>query len=200
MPLTCWSPSPCTRLSRARTTTRPPPRPAPISGRHACPPPLGGRAATGRFPRSPPLGRPVRRPALPRQHRHEYAAGFPRGLPADTMTSTSESPPNPGGAHCIPAHIRQVGAGGTVTGLQTLVPRVHLPVSLAGPVPSDSAGTSRRCQGCSHPPACLRAWTALSFPALLRQHGNGVLSPPSDSMAPRGARWCNSTRRGTGPG
>jgi len=30
--MTCWPPSPCTRLSRARTTTRPPPRPRPSAG------------------------------------------------------------------------------------------------------------------------------------------------------------------------
>lgn len=30
--MTCWPPSPCTRLSRARTTTRPPPHPQPSAG------------------------------------------------------------------------------------------------------------------------------------------------------------------------
>lgn len=34
-------------------------------------------------------------------------------------------------------------------GFTPLVPRVHLPVSLAGPAPSGSAGASRRCRGCS---------------------------------------------------
>ncbi|MEP7272976.1 MAG: translation initiation factor IF-3, partial [Acidobacteriota bacterium] len=50
---------------------RPPPQSAAISTRHTCPPPPTVRAATDRFPRSPPLSRPVRRPALPRQHRHD---------------------------------------------------------------------------------------------------------------------------------
>jgi hypothetical protein len=36
-------------------------------------------------------------------------------------------------------------------GFTTLVPRVHLPVSLAGPAPSGSPGASRRCRGCSPP-------------------------------------------------
>ena len=35
---TCWSPSPCTRLSRARTTTGPPSCPTAISWQRACPP------------------------------------------------------------------------------------------------------------------------------------------------------------------
>jgi hypothetical protein len=35
---TRWVPSPCTRLSRARTTTGPPPRPGVISRRWTCPP------------------------------------------------------------------------------------------------------------------------------------------------------------------
>ena len=35
--------------------------------------------------------------------------------------------------------------------VQTLVSLVHLPVSLAGPRPSDSAGPSRRCRGCLPP-------------------------------------------------
>ncbi|WUK26465.1 IS630 family transposase [Streptomyces sp. NBC_00371] len=36
-------------------------------------------------------------------------------------------------------------------GFTPLVPRVHLPVSLAGPAPSGSSGASRRCRGCSPP-------------------------------------------------
>lgn len=58
-----------------------------------------GRATPGRFPRSPPTGRRASRPALPRQHRHAYAAGFQRGLPTDTLKSASESPPG-GGVRC----------------------------------------------------------------------------------------------------
>jgi hypothetical protein len=36
-------------------------------------------------------------------------------------------------------------------GVMPLVPRVHLPVSLAGPAPSGSSGASRRCRGCLPP-------------------------------------------------
>ena len=49
--MTCWPPSPCTRLSRARTTTRPPPRPQPSAGigpaRHRAGGPAGRAAADG---------------------------------------------------------------------------------------------------------------------------------------------------------
>jgi hypothetical protein len=100
-----------------------------------------------------------------------------------------EAPPTPklGGAYCKPAQIRQVGAGGRVTGRQTLVPLVRRLVLLAGPTPSGSAGASRRCQGCSRPPVRLHGQAALGFTALLRQTGGGVLSPPPGMMAPRGA-------------
>ena len=40
---------------------------------------------------------------------------------------------------------------GCLRGFLTLVPHVHLSVSLAGPAPSGSAGTPRRCQGCFPP-------------------------------------------------
>jgi hypothetical protein len=40
---------------------------------------------------------------------------------------------------------------GDLRGVMTLVPLVHLPVSLAGPEPSGSAGPSRRCRGCLPP-------------------------------------------------
>jgi DNA invertase Pin-like site-specific DNA recombinase len=50
-----WTPSPCARLSRARTTTGPPPRPVAISRRRAFPPAPAWQAGAGgdhqRFPR-----------------------------------------------------------------------------------------------------------------------------------------------------
>ena len=57
---TCWPPSPCARLSRARTTTGPPPRPTAIGRQRTCPPPdrlPGGEGDRGRFPRSPGIDR-----------------------------------------------------------------------------------------------------------------------------------------------
>ena len=49
--MTCWPPSPCTRLSRARTTTRPPPRPLASAGigpaRHRAGGPAGWATADG---------------------------------------------------------------------------------------------------------------------------------------------------------
>jgi hypothetical protein len=147
-----------------------------------------GRAAPGRFPRSPPSGRRVSRPAIPRQHRHAYAAVLRRDLPTGLNTPASESPPPAGGGvRCNPAQIRQVRAGGTVTGRQTLVSRVQLPVSLAGPALSGSASTSRRCQGCSHLVLCLQDPAALSFPSLLRQASGGALPSPPGNHG--GASW-----------
>ncbi len=68
-----------------------------------------------------------------------------------------------------------------VKGRQTLISRVYLLVSLTGPAPSGSAGTSRRCQGCSHPHRRLPAQAALSFTPPLRRQGVEGLSPPLDS-------------------
>jgi hypothetical protein len=67
---------------------------------------------------------------------------------------------------------------------QSLISRVHLPVSLTGPAPPGSADTSRRCQGCSHPPQRLPGQAAPSFTRPLRQSGNEGLSPPLDIRRP----------------
>ena len=83
-----------------------------------------------------------------------------RHLPAQEFPDR----PDPSGVRCNPALICQVGAGGLcLRGFSPLVPRVHLSVSLAGPTPSDSAGVSRRCQGCFHPCRCPSGRAALSF-------------------------------------
>ncbi len=50
-----------------------------------------------------------------------------------------------------------------------------------------------RCQGCSHRPARPCGPAALSFTVLLRQGSGGVLSPPLESVAPRGARGSASS-------
>ena len=100
-------------------------------------------ATSPRLRRSPspwPLGR-----------RHQPAKEFP-------------ARPGRSGARCNPAPICQVRAGGLLLrGLLPLVPRVHLSVSLAGPAPSDSAGASRRCQGCFRLHRCPPGQAALSF-------------------------------------
>src|SRR3954466_15883768 len=91
-----------------------------------------GRATSARFPRSPLSGRRVSRPALPRQHRHTYAAGIQRGLPTSIERPASKSPPTRRRRALHPAHILQIGAGGTLTGRQALVPLVRRLVLLAG--------------------------------------------------------------------
>src|SRR6266487_2717103 len=53
--------------------------------------------------------------------------------------------------------------------VMTLVPRVLLSVTLAGPAPSGSAGTSRLCQDCPRPSQHLPGQAVLSFTAPLRQ-------------------------------
>jgi hypothetical protein len=157
----------------------------------------GGGTSPGRFPRSPHTGRRGRCPALPLRPRHEYAAALPRGLPAGDFTRPRSRPAIPNrqpGVHRPPAHIRQVGAVVPLERLYTLVPHVHLPVSLGRPRPSGSTDPSRRCRGCSHPPRRLPARAAPSFTSLLRQTGDGVLPPPSGNAAPRGARSPRSRR------
>jgi hypothetical protein len=105
-----------------------------------------------------------RRPAMPLQHRHGYAAGIHRGLRAGDITQPQSSPPQHASARCNPALIRQVQAGGCLLrSVQPLVPHVHLSVSLAGPRPSGSADPSRRRQGCFHPPSRPGDQAALSF-------------------------------------
>src|SRR3954470_4081340 len=50
-----------------------------------------------------------------------------------------------------PGHIRQIAAGRYLRDVIARVPRVLLPITLAGPGPSGSADPFRLCQGCSHP-------------------------------------------------
>ncbi len=115
---------------------------------------------------------------MPLQPRHGYAAGFHRGLPASDIDQPRSSPRQSADARCCPAQICQIRAGGLLLrSVRTLVSLVHLPVSLAGPRPSDSAGPSRRCRGCLPPiparpdgvgcpqlaQACCDRLTAVSF-------------------------------------
>ena len=90
---------------------------------------------------------------MPLRPRHGYDADFHRGLPVGDIDRprSSRRIASRVGARRHPAHIRQVRAGGPLKGRLTLVSSVHLPVSLAEPRTSDSAGLSRLCQGCLPP-------------------------------------------------
>lgn len=133
-----WTPSPCGRLSRPRTTTGPPSHPGPIS-RPCAQPSVSSLAAThlrrGRDS-SHVHSRTLRRdrhPVMPQHPRHGYAAGFHRGLPTGDITQPRSSPHRRSreGARCNPTRIRQVGVGGLVLrGFQPLVP-IRMPLRLA---------------------------------------------------------------------
>ena len=125
---------------------------------------------TGWFPRSLCSVRRGRSPAIPLRHRHGYAAVLHRGLPTDKRNpSRSSRPCVRSGAHRTQPRSTRFELVDVSRGLTTLVSRVLLFVSLAGPAPSGGAGTSRRCQGCSHPSRHLPDPAAPSFTVLLRQ-------------------------------
>ena len=91
-------------------------------------------------------------PALPLRPRHAYPAALQRGLPAGDIEPAQESPANIQRA-CTAAQPRSARFElvGSLRGVTTLVPHVHLSVSLAGPEPSGSTSPSRRCRGCFPP-------------------------------------------------
>jgi len=120
------------------------------------------------------------------------AMGTPQAFPMASRCSFRIPPGSsrrPRGQRCAlrPAQIRQVRAGGPGEGRKTPVPRVLLSATLAGPAPSGSTGTSRLCQGCSHPPRHHAGQAALSYSDLLRQATGEGLSPPHEPTAPHGA-------------
>jgi len=166
-------PSPCDRLSRPRTATAAPPRPGLLGRRRTDPLPtwrVDKRGQPGTLPTftahrstgSVPNFAPAASPRVRRRH-----SSWP---PYRRLQPARESPTDRDrvGVHRTPAHIRQVGAGVPLERLYTLVPHVHLSVSLGRPRSSGSADPSRRCQGCSRPPRRLPGRAALSFPSLLR--------------------------------
>ena len=147
-----------------------------------------GEATPERFPRSPPSGRRASRPALPRQHRHAYAAGLQRGLPAGIERPASESPPR-GGVRCTRPASSRLEPVEPLRGVRHWFLSYGVSPCLPDPRRLEVPGTSRRCQGCSHLPARLRGSAALSFTGLLRQAGGGVFHPyPVNS----GASWRTS--------
>jgi hypothetical protein len=158
--------------------------PGAVSRRRACPSSAlaaRGEGDTGWFPRSSSVDRRVRRPALPLRYRHGYAADIHRGLPAGNHMATKEfSTTRRQWMRTATSPYPPDLSWWAVKGRQSLVSHVHLPVSLTGPASSGSADTSRRCQGCSHPPRHLPDQAAPSFTRPLRRPGGEGLSPPLD--------------------
>ena len=111
--------------------------------------------------------------------RHGYAAGLHRGLPADDFNRPRSSPP-PNSDGCAPQPSPDPPDSSwwvVLRGVQSLVPHVHLSVSLAGPGPSGSTGPSRRCRGCFPPSPASQDQAAPSFTSPLRRAGREVFHP-----------------------
>jgi hypothetical protein len=179
-------PSPCDRLSRPRSTTATPPRPArsadgaPIPTRHAgCVP---GWEPT-------PDGSRVHCCSLDRGGARLCTSGlatatpqsFTMAFPAAGFTAAEKFPAD-GGDAPLPAHIHQIRAGIALRGVTAPVPRVLLSTSLTGPTPSGSADAPRLCQGCSHPPRHLPDQAAPSYARPLRRPDGDGLSPPPEQQ------------------
>jgi hypothetical protein len=119
------------------------------------------------------------------RHRHEYAADLPHGLPGPVKEPSREVPTaRSGGTHRARPVSTRFEPVHEIKDVTTPVPRVLLSATLAGPAPSGSAGTSRLCQGCSHPPRHHPDQAAPSFTALLRQDEGEGLSPPLEQQRP----------------
>ena len=127
----------------------------------------GGEGSPGPFPRSPLTVRRVRRPAFPRQHRHEYAAGLPHGLPAGPVDRLRSRPSQPPGRALRsgpypPGWSRFWTCGGSTTGSCTRTPSrlacrtravwQYRPVpSLSGLLPPSPASPGSGCPSFSRP-------------------------------------------------
>jgi hypothetical protein len=142
----------------------------------------GSEGDTGRFPRSSQSRSTSEAssstPAASRLHRR--SSPWPPGR----LSHRDQKFPNPaqrGQVRTATSPYPPDLSWRAVKGRQTLISRVHLLVSLTGPESSGSADTSRRCQGCSHPPQRPLDQAALSFTQPLRRPGDEGLSPPSDS-------------------
>ena len=111
-----------------------------------------GKGPPGWFPRSRLNPRQGRRPTMPLQHRHDYAAGLHRGLPVGALHRPRSSPHQTCGCALLSSpDLPGFELVDRLRSVQSLVSHVRLSVSLAGPGPSGSAGPSRRCQGCFPP-------------------------------------------------
>ena len=178
--MTCWPPSPCARLSRARTTTGPPPHHAAISWQRAFPPVPGLEARTAgrtrvvptftsfRSARSALSYTPAASPCLRRRH-----SAWPPRRQWHTASELTQDTAPPG--HALhtgpdpPGSSRHLDYRASATDSLSLRPLTLL----AGPRPSGSTGPSRHCRGCSHPPRRFPDQAAPSFAALLRQVSGG---------------------------
>ena len=153
-----------------------------------------GEAPPERFPRSPPSGRRASRPALPRQHRHAYAAGFNVASPPaskDRLRSrrpeaacAAPGPHPPGWSRWNPYGTSGTGSSRTASRLACRTRAVwkclHVP-SLSGLLPPPRASPRISCPQLHRPAATGR-----------RQ---GSFTPARLTVAPRGApRSCSTWR------
>jgi len=163
-------------------------------GGSAPPGPFSGRRAYPRDPgRTPARGEPA--PGGSRVHRDSFAGVGARLCPSGLATATPQSftvafpaaHATPPGVPFASTHVRTHRArpisarfepDNAMKGVITPVPRVLLSISLAGPAPSGSPGTSRLCQDCSRPPRHHPDQAVLSYSDLLRQAAGEGLSPP----------------------
>jgi hypothetical protein len=125
---------------------------------------------------------------VPLRYRHEYAADFPRGLPASNGKPTQEFPTDIVD-ECAPrpAQIHQVRAGVRWRDVKRRFLAYSSPSCSPGPRHLAVLATSRLCQGCSHPPRHHPDQAALNSTPSLRR-GRRRRSPTSARItAPHGA-------------
>jgi len=147
-------------------------RPAPIRSADDEPSPAGhaGCTAAGqnravpafavvRSMKEEPSSIPAASPRLPRSTSpwppEPTSAGLPESSPLQPLAEAGAHRARPLSARFEPVYLTR--------DVITLVSRVLLFITLAEPAPSGDPGTSRRCQGCSHPPRHLPDQAALSF-------------------------------------
>ena len=188
---TCWPPSPCARLSRARTTTGPPPHPAAIGRQRTCPP-AGLAARWG--------GRPGMVPTFTMESIDEGGARLdPDSIatPTPQFFAVASPPDRQTGYGVDPPRRADTQRRGSCAAHRPLSVRFEPALDLRGfrqrflsyafssclPDPDRLTVPTRpvRCQGCSHHRVRSHVLVAPSFTGQLRLTGGGVLTPPLDS-------------------